>query len=196
MEKIIYPCDYNKCTLKKYATNIPLLEEIIKKYVDKYPNTKLFFKFQEQSRNSNEISFFFQLEHTLVLGEGRDLKGAKIGKIPSIYDKNKFYHVRIDNINGFNNFKFVIEYSKPNIYNLKTSNSLSNTNFNKIIYIPPIPYHYSIHNYQKRDIDIFTSFHFIGNSKRREIFINKMKSFSKLNDYKKKILQMFSKLRI
>ena len=186
MEKIIYPADYNKSTLKKFATNIPLLEKIIRKYVNKYPNTKILFKFQEQSRNSNEISFFFQLEHTLVLSEGRDLKGARVGKIPSIYHKNKFYHVRIDNINGFNNFKFVIEYSKPNIYNLETSNSLSNTNFNKIIYIPPIPYDYSIPNPQERNIDIFTSFHFIGNSKRREIFINKMKSFSNLNDYTKK----------
>ena len=140
MNNIVFPNDFEKSTLKKYATNIPLLTQFINNFIKKNPDTELIFKINNESRKPNEISFWFQMEHTLVLNGGRDMKGAKPGIVKNIYNDKENYNVRIDNHNSFLKFNLVVEYSNPNIYNVTNSTSINQASKNKIIYIPPIPF--------------------------------------------------------
>jgi hypothetical protein len=192
MNRIIYPNDFDKSTLKKYATNIPLLDKFINNYITNNPNNEVVFKINSESRKDNEISFWFQLEHTLVLNGGRDMKGAKPGIVKSIYNDDK-YNVRIDNHNSFHKFNIIVEYSKPNIYNVTNSNSINQTSKNKIIYIPPIPFELNV-TFCKKNIDILTSYICVGNSKRREIFMNNLKKDNLLNSFAKKNITNVFKL--
>ena len=86
MNNIVFPNDFEKSTLKRYATNIPLLIKFIDNYTKNNPDSELIFKINNESRKPNEISFYFQMEHTLVLNGGRDMKGAKPGIVKSIYN--------------------------------------------------------------------------------------------------------------
>jgi hypothetical protein len=129
------------------------------------------------------------MEHTLVLSKGRDLNSAPVGKISSIYNDKSFYHVRIDNMNAYKSFDFVIEYSKPNIKNISTYPGYSGW-LNKIIYIPPMPFvsTFKISPVQdkKRNLDILTSYLCISNSKRREQFLNTLKNTNLDKEYNRK----------
>ena len=188
MNNIQYKKDYNKSTEKKYATNIPLLENFITLYTNETNTANQFF-IHNNSSLKNKISLWIQMEHTLVLKDGRDLKNAPLGKIPSIYSNqgNKsFYHVRIDNENAYRNFNFVIEYSKANIKNISTFPGYSGY-LNKTIYIPPMPF---VSAYQilpvddkSRNIDILTSYLCLANSKRREDFIKNCKDNIHIKPY-------------
>lgn len=191
MSNISFFNNYKDSTLKRYATNIPILLNYIEKYNSEYPNNTIQFNIQHESNSNNQISFYFQMEHTLVLENGRDLKGAKKGVIKSIHDNNKFYHVRIDNIDSFYKFNFIIEYSFPNIENITLSNAISKSFINKIIYVPPMLFlnnnsllDYNI-EHSNRNIDILTSYICVGNSKRREIFLNKLKNDEKIKNFKR-----------
>ena len=186
MNNIVYPSNFEKSTLNRYATNIPLLITFINNYTKSNPNSEIKFNINTESRSKNEISFWFQLEHTLVLNGGRDMKGAKPGIIKGIYNENEYYNVRIDNMNSFRNFNIIVEYSQPNIYNITNSNSITQEAKNKIIYIPPIPFDYVKSAFSTRKFDILTSYICIGNSKRREIFMDKLKTDPKLTTYNKK----------
>ena len=128
MNRIIYPNDFDKSTLKKYATNIPLLDKFINNYITNNPNNELVFKINSESRKDNEISFWFQLEHTLVLNGGRDMKGAKPGIVKSIYNDDK-YNVRIDNHNSFHKFNIIVEY-RVNVHTLDDSNLIYSKSVN------------------------------------------------------------------
>ena len=119
MNNIVYPSNFEKSTLNRYATNIPLLITFINNYTKSNPNSEIKFNINTESRSKNEISFWFQLEHTLVLNGGRDMKGAKPGIIKSIYNENEYYNVRIDNINSFRNFNIIVEFLQIKKKNFK-----------------------------------------------------------------------------
>jgi hypothetical protein len=58
-------------------------------------------------------------EHTLVRQGGRDTRGAPVGAVPSADGSN--YLVRIDNFRALNRSDLIIDYSKPNIHNVRVS---------------------------------------------------------------------------
>ena len=186
-QKINYSNDLNKTNIRKCATNIPVFEKFVEKL-----NSELLDSNQPELIYNvhktgliNQPKVFFQIEHTLVLKEGRDLKGARKGKIKSIYDPNEFYCVRIDNQQCFNIYDMIIEYSLPNITNYKLSGFLG-SNIEKIVYIPPMPFDTCNHSIENRPNDILTSFICTGNSKRRLKCLDEIKDNQELKQYNKK----------
>ena len=75
--------------------------------------------------NTNKtIKIGINLEHTLVKQGGRSVqKNTPFGKIN--YNKNKKYFVRIVQFHDLNSSDIVIDYSNPNIFNVKHSGLLS-----------------------------------------------------------------------
>jgi hypothetical protein len=82
------------------------------------------------------IKIDIQCEHTLVKKGGRGTEMAIDGKVPY---NNDFYLVRIDKPNYILGLDFIIEYSLPNIENIRLSGSYDNY-LKKVIYIAPLIY--------------------------------------------------------
>lgn len=70
------------------------------------------------------------------------------------------YLVRIEQLNHFLNCSYYIEYSQPNIQNIKYCNHLDQFN-HKIIYIPPILCDYSPESECRDEYDVVTSFYIL-----------------------------------
>jgi hypothetical protein len=86
--------------------------------------------------NGTTLKIDIQCEHTLVKKGGRGTKSAIEGKVPYNNDK---YLVRIDKLDYLESLDFIIEYSLPNIENIKLSGVYDNY-LKKIIYISPLIY--------------------------------------------------------
>jgi hypothetical protein len=82
------------------------------------------------------IKIDIQFEHTLVKKGGRGTETAMVGKVPY---NNDFYLVRIDKPNYILGLDFIIEYSLPNIENIRLSGFYDNY-LKKVIYIAPLIY--------------------------------------------------------
>lgn len=82
------------------------------------------------------IRIDIQCEHTLVKNGGRTVNEVIYGEI---MDNDEKYLIRIDKFDYFNNLDYIIEYSKPNIINISTSD-LFNDYYKKIILIEPTIY--------------------------------------------------------
>jgi len=74
------------------------------------------------------------VEHTLVKQGGRSAYDAPTGKIP--YDNN-FYLCRVNNLAYLNTLDIIVEYSMPNVKNIRTSGYYPYL-LNKLVYISPI----------------------------------------------------------
>ena len=109
------------------------------------------FKFD----NSNKTyHIFYNIEHTLIKQEApRDW--APIGKI--IYSDNKCYRVRLQNSNIFNSKNIILDYSVPNIHNVKTSMICKHLN-EKFCYLAPCLINKFSSNLNKREICVLTTF--------------------------------------
>jgi hypothetical protein len=81
-----------------------------------------------------------QLEHTLVMVGGRDSAGARPGTVPSPDGGN--YLVRLDDFRRFDDADWVIDYSLPNIHNVRTSLQFAEI-AEKLLYVPPLLFAYS-----------------------------------------------------
>jgi len=86
-----------------------------------------------------------QNEHTLVKPGGRDSSGAPIGKIKLGDD---FYLVRIARCDYLRGLDGVIEYSQPNIENIRQSGLFSDY-LEKVIYIAPLIYDAPVLNFEQ-----------------------------------------------
>ena len=62
-----------------------------------------------------------QIEHTLVKPNGRDTQGAPAGKL-KILNSDERYLVRIANYSALSKFDLIIDYSRINLHNIRTSN--------------------------------------------------------------------------
>lgn len=82
------------------------------------------------------VKIDIQCEHTLVKKGGRGTETAVEGKVPY---NNDFYLVRIDKPNYILGLDFIIEYSLPNIENIRLSEFYDNY-LKKVIYIAPLIY--------------------------------------------------------
>lgn len=111
------------------------------------------------------IRIDIQYEHTLVKNGGRSVEKIIFGNIP--YNENENYLVRIANEEYFSGLDLIIDYSLPNIFNIKESKKFDHLE-NKIIYISPLIYPLNL-NYNQRDKII--TFHTPDSSRRDEMVL-------------------------
>ncbi len=111
-----------------------------------------------------------QCEHTLVKPGGRDSVGHPKGKIKFNDD---FYLVRIARFDYLKNLDVVVEYSMPNIENIKQS-GLFNSYLDKVIYIAPMIYDVPVLEY--KDEKTYPCITLFGNPNepRRREFLDKL----------------------
>ena len=81
-----------------------------------------------------------QFEHTLVKPGGRDSQDAPAGQVP-ILAANANYLVRIPRFDYLKNLDIIIEYSMPNVENVRRS-GLYNCYLDKLVYISPLIYEF------------------------------------------------------
>jgi len=133
---------------------IKLLQEIITKNPEININI-IFINNPHQITNSNKtVIINFNLEHTLVKQGGRSSAISEIGKVK--YDNDNNYLVRIDRYNELINADIIIDYSIPNIYNVKSS-GLFHAFSDKHIYIASSIYNTYICK-ENRNISCLTTF--------------------------------------
>jgi len=142
-----------------------------KLYSIEKPINVIFGKFDLNFNNINKtLKTDIQIEHTLVKDGGRGVKQKIFGNIPE--KNNKFYLVRIDNYEYFNSLDFIIEYSIPNIYNIKSC-PIFDDYIKKNINISPLCYELNFDNTNKKDtISLFSN----NGSDRREQFLRQINS--------------------
>jgi len=119
--------------------------------------------------NSLDIKVDVNVEHTLVKQGGRNSEGSPLGKIKY---GDMFYLCRIVNLPYLYSLDIIIEYSMPNIKNIKESGYFDFI-LNKIIYISPIIFDikdFSSNN-RKETVTMFID----ANQDRRKIFLNNIK---------------------
>jgi hypothetical protein len=122
-------------------------------------------------KNNKTIKIGINYEHTLVKKGGRDTFNAPTGNINTNDGDN--YLVRIDNFdkNKLNNI--IIDYSIPNIINIRESN-LFKEYTEKNIYIAPVLYEKKWGK-KERDINCLTTF-INTNEPRRHNLLNEIKN--------------------
>lgn len=120
--------------------------------------------------NNKCIKININYEHTIVKKNGR---GTTIETPKGILldENNENYLVRIDNYHELNISDIIIDYSKPNIFNIENCNLYSNFS-KKNIYIFPSIYN-TFFLKDNRNIPLLTTFINI-NESRRELLINKL----------------------
>jgi len=117
--------------------------------------------------NSNKtLNININYEHTLVKKGGRSVNpNTPVGNICD--DNNEKYLVRIDNYHVLNNSDIIIDYSNPNIHNVKTCPQY-NSFFKKLIYISSSIYEpYFIK--ENRNIITLTTFINTNELRRKEL---------------------------
>lgn len=81
-----------------------------------------------------------QLEHTLVMAGGRDSVGFRPGTVPS--PDGGHYLVRVEHPHRFDDADLVVDYSLPNIHNVRDSGQFADI-AEKLTYVPPLLFPYS-----------------------------------------------------
>ena len=119
--------------------------------------------------NYEKYNLFFQVEHNLVLKEGRSIKKKIVGNVKSIYNNDK-YLVRIVNLENYDKYDYIIEYSLLNIENIKRSNKFSKQFIDKILYLPPFVYDINFTFNNERNINILTSYIDVNQPRRKKLF--------------------------
>jgi hypothetical protein len=109
----------NIYTVDDYYQNIV---KLIKNILQNNPELKInillcaSYKF---NNNNKTLIININFEHTLVKKNGRSVpRGTPFGNIND--DNNQKYLVRIDNYDNIKNSDIIIDYSNPNIYNIKS----------------------------------------------------------------------------
>lgn len=123
----------------------------------------------KSNSNYENYKLFFQVEHNLVLKEGRSIENKIIGNVKSIYDNDK-YLVRIVNLENYDKYDYIIEYSLLNIENIKRSNKFSKQFIDKILYLPPFVYDINFTFNNERNINILTSYIDVNQPRRKKLF--------------------------
>jgi len=102
---------------------------------------------------------FINYEHNLVYPLA-SYSNTLIGNTPLIDNIEHNYLIRIEKPDHFVNCSYYIEYSQPNIENIKSHSLLDRFNY-KIIYIPPILCEYSPKSENRNEYDVVTSFYIL-----------------------------------
>ena len=140
--------------------------------------------------NNKTIKIAINYEHTLVKEGGRSVpKGTPFGKIK--YNENENYFVRIDRFQHLNSSDIIIDYSNPNIVNVKQSGLFSDFS-NKHIYLAPILYETLHINTNNRNIQSLTTFININEPRRKKLLEN----IKKFNLSHSNINNCFDKIKL
>ena len=134
-------------------------------------NDLMLNKYFKLNSNYKKYNLFFQVEHNLVLREGRSIKNKIVGNVKSIYN-NDNYLVRIVNLENYDKYDYIIEYSLLNIENIKRSNKFSKQFIDKILYLPPFVYDINFCFDNKRHINVLTSYIDVNQPRRKKLFEN------------------------
>lgn len=129
--------DYIVTLLKKWLLNNDLNLNII------FGNYSFDFK-----NNNRTLKIDIQCEHTLVKEGGRSVNDIIYSDVKN---SDGFYLVRIDKFNYINSLDYVIEYSLPNIENIKSCGKFQNF-LSKVLYVPPTLYDLNFKNDEKNNI--------------------------------------------
>tara|TARA_B100002052_G_scaffold282600_1_gene292756 strand:+ start:836 stop:1765 length:930 start_codon:yes stop_codon:yes gene_type:complete len=117
--------------------------------------------------NNKTIKLAINYEHTLVKEGGRSVaKNTPMGNIKT--DENNNYLVRIDRYSQLNSSNIIIDYSNPNIFNVKECGVYSDFS-NKHIYIAPTLYENLYIEIENRNIDSLTTFINTNEPRRKEL---------------------------
>lgn len=113
--------------------------------------------------NNNDF-IFINYEHNLV-HPSIPYYTPLVSRTKVIDNSSQNYLVRIEQLNNFLNCSYYIEYSQPNIQNIKSCVQLDQFN-HKIIYIPPILCEYSPESESRDEYDVVTSFYILNPDSR------------------------------
>ena len=130
-----------------------------------------FFDFKN---NNKTLKIDIQCEHTLVKEGGRSVNDIIYGNVENT---DGYYLVRIDKFDYLNSLDYIIEYSQPNIENIKSCKKFEDF-LSKVIYISPMIYPIKFYGEKSKVITLFES---NSNNRRRNILeqMNKLK----INNY-------------
>lgn len=119
----------------------------------------------------------FQIEHTLVKPGGRGSEGSPEGVVPMSGDADGKYLVRVQHLARLQRADSVIEYSRPNLINLRTS-GLYPELLARMYYIAPLVYGSGqLFSSQGRDLEVITLF---GNPEepRRKVLLEQLRAWN------------------
>jgi len=109
----------------------------------------------------NVIRTGIQNEHTLVKNRAPSWNWSNfVGKVKD--DEGNPFLVRIKGIENFPEMDMIIEYSMPNIQNMKMSGLFDQVTLDKIVYVPPINQPYDARPStpdHPRDLDVVVTFY-------------------------------------
>lgn len=179
-----YPEDYFFYCLELIRTKL--------KNTDKQANIIIGDIPQPEINNLKNIRVAIQVEHTLVLEE------ANIGKVSSSTkgtiktSKGNFYWVNIFE-DYLNQYDIIIDYSIPNILNIKSCERYNEIS-KKLINISPVIYDYNAEKNTKSQTLVFHN----GSERRNKLLINakNFEYFQKFAYSKQDILNLFDSSRI
>lgn len=121
-------------------------------------------------KNNNKIyNVHINYEHN-ILKQNKDYNSFPNGKITD--ESGNPYMVRIDNYNILNSADIIIDYTMPNVCNIKES-GVYDSIYDRLIYISPSIYNSYHYVKENRNIPCITTF--INPNPRREHLIGKMK---------------------
>lgn len=124
---------------------------------------------------------FVNYEHNLVKPH---FSHPLVGTTPLLKDKKYNYLVRIENIPAFVECDIYIEYSMPNIVNMKSCGLIKDY-LKKVFYFPPLLCDYSPESEKRVEYDVITSFYILNpdGRPRRQVLHDKLKqqNFNYLN---------------
>lgn len=109
-----------------------------------------FFDFKN---NNKTLKIDIQCEHTLVKEGGRSVNDKIYGSIKNV---DGHYLVRIDKFDYLNSLDYVIEYSLPNVENIRSCGKFQNF-LSKMIYISPLLYPPNFGGDKSKVITLFDS---------------------------------------
>jgi len=123
------------------------------------------------NNNNRTIKINYNIEHNLVLRGGRGTTSAcPVGTISTL-DGVSHYLVRIDNSSDYDTCDIMIDYSVPNITNIKSCAQYE-AYFKKMIYISPRIYDTYRIDKTNRDIDVLTTFINTNEPRRKALLEN------------------------
>ena len=126
--------------------------------------------------NNRTLKIKYNIEHTLVLAGGRDVPSTTpFGTIPTP-DHTSTYLVRIDNIRTYDVCDIIIDYSIPNMINVKSCEQYDAYS-KKMIYISPNIYNTYHLDKNDRTINVLTTF-INTNQPRRKALLETMERSS------------------
>jgi len=148
--------------------------DLLKKILFNHPNLNINISFGNKYiwNNNNNKSIYIDInyEHTLVKQGGRDIpQDTPFGNIPD--DNNNKYYIRLLRYNELDNADIIIDYSIPNIYNVKQSHIFQSIS-KKHIYISSSIYksYFIKHNREINSLTTFINIH----EPRRNLLLKKL----------------------